>query len=288
MTLLDPDHLLALRHLARRRDGARSATALPGGLVIRARGRGLETAEIRAFADGDDPRHIDRNATARTGRAQVRSFHAERDRTTLLIADFRPSMLWGTRRTLRSIAAAEALCLAGWHAARTGSRVAAIATTAGGTFFAGARGGDRGMVAAIGTLAEAHAAAEQAALAAAGAQETDPPLAPLLEQAARLVPRGAEAVLASALDAPGEGFEAAAQALARRCPMHLLRVTDAFERTAPSGAYRFRSRGGSATARIGRRGLDAVRDGDSRLRAIGLQVTVLDATLAPGAQVPDG
>ena len=37
-----------------------------------------------------------------------RTFHAERDRTVILIADFRPSMLWGTRRTLRSVAAAEA------------------------------------------------------------------------------------------------------------------------------------------------------------------------------------
>ena len=109
--------LLDLRGLVQQSRGELAVTSLPGGLVTRMRGRGLETAELRAFAFGDDPRHLDRNATARTGQLQVRLFHAERDRTTILLADFRPSMLWGTRRTLRSIAAAEALA---GIAARTG------------------------------------------------------------------------------------------------------------------------------------------------------------------------
>ena len=121
MLTLDADHLIRLRALARTRTAPRSMTSLPGGFVTRTRGPGLEAADLRAFAEGDDPRHVDRNATARSGRLHVRTFQAERDRAVLLVADFRPSMLWGTRRTLRSIAAAEALCLIGWRAAAEGA-----------------------------------------------------------------------------------------------------------------------------------------------------------------------
>ncbi|TXM93858.1 DUF58 domain-containing protein, partial [Methylobacterium sp. WL122] len=63
--------------------------------------------------EGDDRRHIDRNATARTGILHVRTHHDERDRAVVLLADFRPSMLFGTRRALRSVAAAEALASLG-------------------------------------------------------------------------------------------------------------------------------------------------------------------------------
>jgi len=93
---LDIEALLGLRkHVARHRRKSKLANSLPGGLVHNRRGRGLETAEIRQFVDGDDIRLIDRNATARTGVLHVKSAHDERDQTALLIADFRPSMLWG-------------------------------------------------------------------------------------------------------------------------------------------------------------------------------------------------
>ena len=180
MVTLDPDHLLRLRALARRREPPRSVTAMPGGFVTRARGQGLETADLRAFADGDDPRHIDRNATARSGRLQVRNFQAERDRALLLVADFRPSMLWGTRRTLRSIAAAEALSMIGWRAVTEGARVGLLAVSAGAQTFVRPRARDRAMVAVIGAMVEAHAAA------LSDAARPDPPLSATLELAHRL------------------------------------------------------------------------------------------------------
>jgi len=52
---LDIEALLRLRHVVRswpRKDSP--ANSLPGGLVHKRRGRGLEAAEIRHFVDGDD------------------------------------------------------------------------------------------------------------------------------------------------------------------------------------------------------------------------------------------
>ncbi|CAA2156919.1 hypothetical protein MBRA_02351 [Methylobacterium brachiatum] len=124
---------MGLRYLARR--GAAPATrtlaGLPGGIVTKRRGRGSEPEDVRLWSEGDDRRFIDRNATARTGQLHVRTHHDERDRAVVLLADFRPSMLFGTRRALRSVAAAEALALLGWRVAADGGRVGLAVATAG-------------------------------------------------------------------------------------------------------------------------------------------------------------
>ena len=80
---------------------------------------------MRLWSEGDDRRFIDRNATARTGELHVRTHHDERDRAVVLVADFRPSMLFGTRRALRSVAAAEALVLLGWRIVGDGTNTEA-------------------------------------------------------------------------------------------------------------------------------------------------------------------
>lgn len=242
MVELEPEPLLRLRALVRSRRTPLQPTALPGGLVVRARGRGLETADLRPFSYGDDPRHIDRNATARTGQPQVRTFHAERDATTLMIADFRPSMLWGTRRTLRSIAAAEALCLTGWQAIGLGGRVGLIAVTGGQTVYQPAAGRDRAMVAVIGAMVQAHARALSAAMA------PDPPLADALTRAIRVAPQGAQVALATALDHPGAAFDDRVAELRRRTTLSVIRIADAFETEPPQGVFRYATMDGNTGA----------------------------------------
>ena len=82
---LDADALIGLEFLALRHRGRdRRLSSLPGGFATRRRGQGLELADIRAYQPGDDVRHLDRSATARTGRPHVRTFQQERDRLTLL------------------------------------------------------------------------------------------------------------------------------------------------------------------------------------------------------------
>jgi uncharacterized protein (DUF58 family) len=234
---LSGEALMGLRHLARR--GAAPATrtlaGLPGGIVTKRRGRGSEPEDVRLWSEGDDRRFIDRNATARTGQLHVRTHHDERDRAVVLLADFRPSMLFGTRRALRSVAAAEALALLGWRVAADGGRVGLAVATAGAPTVLRPSGGERAMIAVTGALAQAHAGA----LEAAGAAGSDAPLEPILGLARSLLPSGGHLVIASALDTPGPGFDATLTLLAERVAIRLILVSDAFERIRPPGFYPF-------------------------------------------------
>ncbi|MFC5563953.1 DUF58 domain-containing protein [Methylobacterium aerolatum] len=274
---------MGLRHLARR--GAAPATrtlaGLPGGIVTKRRGRGSEPEDVRPWSEGDDRRHIDRNATARTGQLHVRTHHDERDRAVVLLADFRPSMLFGTRRTLRSVAAAEALALLGWRIVADGGRVGLAVATVDEPVVLRPAGGERAMASVTGALALAHAGA----LEKAG--EADPPLEPLLGIAASLLPSGGHLVIASALDAPGPDFERLLGLVAERVSVRLVLVSDAFERAKRPGFFPFAlsdgRRGSLRADGAGARALDA-RLSDYAARGIaGLR---LDVEAGPETYAP--
>ncbi len=229
--------LLALRrHLRPASGGAWRPDPRPAGFPGRRRGPGLEAVDVRVFSHGDDVRHLDRNVTARTGTPHVRSYREERGATALLLADFRGAMLWGTRRALRSVAAAEALALAGWRAVEAGGRVGLYAFGGGEPLFVPPRGRTSAMTAVAGGLAQAHSAALAAAASAKG---SEPDLATALETAARLAPTGATLILATALDDEGPDFHGLAEALARGGGLKIALLQDAFETEPPPGDYPF-------------------------------------------------
>jgi uncharacterized protein (DUF58 family) len=237
---VDTDELLKLRHLVRDRRAERLLpTGRPGGFVSRRRGRGLESIDIRAFAQGDDIRHIDRNTTARTGIAHVRVFHDEREKTALLMADFRPSMLWGTSRALRSVAAAEVLAAIGWRVVEAGGRIGLIAFGAADPVFVPPRARTRGMAAVIGGLVTAHRAALESARGLRG--DPEPNLERAIDMAAALLASDTSVFLASALDSTGDAFDGTAAALARRTAFTVILTRDAFERSPPIGSYPYLS-----------------------------------------------
>ena len=272
---IDVDQLLRLRHLALRMGGMSSAprTNLPGGIVHKRRGRGLEVHDIRLWSEGDDIRHLDRNATARTGQPHVRTFRDERERRVLLVADFRPSMLFGTRRALRSVAGAEALALLGWRALAEGGRVGLAAATAQGARFVRAGRGTRAMVALIGEMAQAHRAAM------AGAGIADPPLDRVLEEADTVAGSGGALILATALDTPGPDFDAIAARIARKRALIAVLVCDAFEQTPPPGAYPYVGSDGAGWLRIGASPTALPDARIARLHRTGAQVVALDTSL---------
>ncbi|MDH5822891.1 DUF58 domain-containing protein [Luteimonas sp. RD2P54] len=90
------------------------------------RGRGMEYAESREYAPGDDARHIDWRLTARSGRAHTKLYQAERERLTLIVADTAPALYFGTRVRFKSVQAARAGAVAAWAALHDGDRVAAL------------------------------------------------------------------------------------------------------------------------------------------------------------------
>lgn len=276
---LDVEALLALRHLAVRlrppRGAARSNA--PGGIVHRKRGRGLELHDIRLWSEGDDIRQLDRNATARTGLPHVRTFQDERERDVLLVADFRPSMLFGTRRALRSIAAGEALAMLGWRIASEGGRVGLLAAAAGEVRRSRTGRGTRAMIAVAGALASAHAAA------LASLRRDDAPLEALLDEADRIASPGAAIAVATSLDTPGETFAATVERIARRRTVGLLLIADRFERAPPPGAYPFVTPGGgSGWFRIGRERNGAELERRlAALRRLGVHATLVRSDLGP-------
>jgi len=119
---LTPAHLMALRpqHVTDARRFASGAQS-SGGRVVQRAGRGQEVFDLRAFVDGDDPRHLDHRATARKGRPHIKRYHEERNTKLLLVLDLRPAMFFGLNRAFLAFAAAEHLIQKGWaHLANQG------------------------------------------------------------------------------------------------------------------------------------------------------------------------
>lgn len=275
---LDTQELLNLRHLAARMRDARALprSTVPGDIIHRRRGRGLEVHDVRPWVDGDDIRNLDQNATARTGVPHTKTFFDERERAILLMADFRPSMLFGTRRAFRSVAAAEALAILGWRGVAHGGRVGLMTVTARGTRFARQGRGERAMIAATGVLAEAH----REALDDRSAR--DPDLAAALDTAATLAATGSTLVVASGLDAPGPGFADAVLRIGRRHDLVFLLVEDAFEQDPPAGDYPFSTaEGRGGWLRIGSK-REPQPDRAAQLRRLGATAVRLSA--ADGAE----
>ena len=108
---------------ARKRVSAQSA----GAWSSRFKGRGMSFSESRAFADGDDPRHVDWLATARTGELFVKQFVEERELTLLLVVDISGSMGTGSRELLRRQNAAEVAAILAMSAGRSQDKVGLVA-----------------------------------------------------------------------------------------------------------------------------------------------------------------
>lgn len=132
----NPDGVYAtLDQLVRLEHKARGFTFLPrqpvhslltGRHGSRMRGRGLNFEEIRGYLPGDDIRTIDWKVTARTREPHVRVFTEERDRPAYLVVDQRLSMFFGSRRSMKSVAAAEAAALGAWRVFSVGDRIGAL------------------------------------------------------------------------------------------------------------------------------------------------------------------
>jgi len=132
---MPPRITATLDHLVHLKAEARGFSFLPrqpvgsllsGRHASRLRGRGLTFEELRRYHEGDDIRSIDWRATARLRTPHVRVFTEERERPVLLVVDQRTPMFFGSRRAMKSVAAAELAALAAWRTLDVGDRVGGI------------------------------------------------------------------------------------------------------------------------------------------------------------------
>jgi uncharacterized protein (DUF58 family) len=142
--LVDAIDLLVVRLVAR---------GMPGEWRSVGVGRGTELAQLRPYEPGDDVRHLDAAATARTGHPHVRLHVPERALTTWIVLDLSPSMAFGTAKRLKAdVAEGVALVLARLAIKRAGS-VGVVAFGAGAPIVLDPRGSRPGMVAVHNLLA---------------------------------------------------------------------------------------------------------------------------------------
>lgn len=224
---LEAAALLALRP-APDPAGQAGVGAVPGPFRTARRGQGSDIADLRAYAHGDDLRHLDPGATARTGELHVRAFHQDSDLALVLIADFRRPMLWGLRRAFRSVAAAEALVIAGWQAVDRGEKLGVAVLRDGSVAGMAPTARPDTMSCVVGLLCAEHAAA----LAAPGAPQS---LSDGLEKIAHSLPRHARLLLATGGEEPGD--LRVIQRLADRHDLRVLRMGTGLENGLPAGRY---------------------------------------------------
>ena len=271
--------LVALRSAAQgRRPPRRGRHGVSGQALSPMRGRGMEYAESREYAQGDDARHIDWRLTARSGRTHTKLFQAERERLTLIVADTAPSLYFGTRVRFKSVQAARAGAIATWAAIRDGDRVAALRGSHAEAPVAPA-GGTRGALHVLDALVRWYARppCDDAGLAVA------------LDHARRLLRPGSRLLVLA--DAGSIAAVPASRwpALSMHAEVIVLLVEDPLERDPPrawlpfaSGAQRVELdlASGQQRRRWQHAFPDATRDAVAMLRARGIRAEVL-STDAP-------
>ena len=217
--------LIALRQLAARgSDPRRGLRGVSARAASAQRGRGMEYAESREYVAGDDARHIDWKLTARTGFTHTKTFQAERERLSLIVADTAPALYFGTRTRFKSVQAARAGAVAAWSALRDGDRVAALCSGREDSLVSPA-GGTRGVLRVLDALARWY----QAPLADADADG----LQAALERAARLLHPGARLLVLADPASAMAVTPATWSALSMHVEVRLLLLVDPLEMQPP-------------------------------------------------------
>lgn len=114
-------------------------TALTGHHKSLYRGHGMDWVDTRAYQSGDDLRHLDWRATARSGKATTKVFQEERQRKLLLVVDRRQTMAFGTTIDLKATVAARAAAILAFSAIANSEEVLGIVIEDKATTYPAAR-----------------------------------------------------------------------------------------------------------------------------------------------------
>lgn len=128
--------------------------SLPGDRRAAGVGVGVELAQLRPYEVGDDVRHLDAAASARTGQPHVRLHVPDRALATWLVLDLSPSMAFGTTRRLKADVAEGAALVFGRVGIRRAGSVGVIAFGGADVRLLAPRGSRPGLVALRRLLSE--------------------------------------------------------------------------------------------------------------------------------------
>jgi len=125
--IADLNELIALRrYVLSHAYQLEGRAAKAGTHLSKVRGRGMDFSEVRHYQAGDEIRHMEWRVTAKTGRPHVKIYQEERERPVVILADFNPSMFFGTRVAFKSVIAARLASLLAWTVVKQGDRVGGV------------------------------------------------------------------------------------------------------------------------------------------------------------------
>lgn len=186
------------------------------------KGRGMEFAEVREYAPGDDPRDIDRNVSARAGKPFVRRYVEERELTVVVAVDLSGSQDFGTAQRLKRDAAVEVGAVLAFAALQNNDKVGLALFTEGIERFVPPRKGRR------------HALAVVREILAYQPQRRGTDLGAALERLARMLKRRCILVVVS--DFRDSGFERALKLCALKHDLVPVVVQDPREADLPAAS----------------------------------------------------
>lgn len=99
---------------------------LSGNYRSHFKGQGLQFSEHRLYVAGDDVRHIDWKASARTKEPLVKKYEEERELNVLLVIDLSDSGQFGSKTKLKSEVIAEIAAMLASAANTTGDKIGAL------------------------------------------------------------------------------------------------------------------------------------------------------------------
>jgi len=199
--------------------GRRVAESFAGDYLSVFKGRGMEFAEVREYVPGDDPRDIDRNVSARTGKPFVRQYIEERELTVVIAVDLSGSQSFGTADRLKRDAAVEVGAGLALAALQNNDKIGLAVITEGVERFVPPRKGRR------------HALAVVREILACEPKRRGTDLGAALEKLARMLKRRCILILIS--DFRDRGFENALKLCALKHDMVPVVIEDPRESSLP-------------------------------------------------------
>lgn len=254
-TGLDLDELIAMRTRRSRFGHHKKIDGFRfGNLTSRRRGIGLELDNIGPYQWGDDIRHMDWFATARTGRAQVRQFRHDVQRTVIIALDLRAHMIFGSTHFPMIKTACLAAAEIAWSTSYDHQPLGLFLILNGRTIMVPPRRGRRARLQHLAGIVEAYREA------VGSTDRSSPPLGSCLDQLAGAMAGDVEAVLISDFSQLGDDIDQRLRDIGARGAMSAILIEDRLMQEAPpSGSYPLHRQDGPGLATI------AIRRGDENV-----------------------
>ncbi len=206
------------------------------------KGRGIEMEEIREYTYGDDVRDIDWRVTARKKSPYTKIYAEEKDREIYVLLDLSASMVFGTRKELKSVTASKTAALIGWLAKENHDRFGALIYDGREMRTFKSQQNRAHLMAVLKKIAETG----QKILSVPEEKAASGSLAKPLQTMSKLIKSRAAVFVVSDFYAFGEAEKKALAALAKKGQVFCVNVFDLLEEMAPkSGEYMVEQNGRS-------------------------------------------